>query len=95
MHKKREMGTVAADAALQTRDGEEHPKSVFVVTQKLDDGTLCPSCFKSFDAAVDLVRREYKYHGIEDLFDEAELREQMFITDGCSTYQIDECEVFG
>lgn len=102
MHKQREKGTIAADAALQTRDGEEHPQngngSVWVLTQRLDCGTICTACFKSFDAAVEQVRREFRYHGIEDIFEkgaDGALRETQTCTDGFTTYQIDECEVRG
>lgn len=71
-------------------------KTVFVLVQRLDDGQILTACFATFDAAVEQVRREFRYHGIEDIFEkgaEGALRETQTCTDGFTRYQIDECEV--
>ncbi len=71
---------------------------VYVLNIKTDDGSICTSVYSTLEKAIASVREEYRLHGIEDLFDEHkvedELKEQMYNTDGSNTYYIEWCKVW-
>lgn len=68
---------------------------VYVLNQKLDDGTICPSVFSDLDSCIKSVIMEVKEHDKE--CDEerirSELEDQEYYFDGSTEYYIDECYI--
>ena len=71
---------------------------VYVLNIKADDGIIYTSVYSTLEKAIASVKEEYRLHGIEDLFDEHkvedELKDQMYNTDGSNTYYIECCNVW-
>lgn len=67
---------------------------VYVLNQKIKDGTICTSVFSNFDKCIDSVEMEFKEHGKDFTVEiEQQLRDQMYCFDGSTEYFIECCEV--
>ena len=64
---------------------------VYVLNQKLKDGTICTSTFSTFKKCVESIKMEFQEHNknFTPEIDE-ELEEQMYCFDGSTEYFIED-----